>query len=107
MKRWFLIALVLGALYYYAGYTQPGKKQFHRVAIWFEQWTGQKIGHIGAVDSAGETTVYKIQNPDGSWTFSNEKPKDGSRAVEQRYRSDANVVPSVSEDAREDAPEGK
>jgi len=92
MKKWFVIAIVAGGLYYFATHTDTGKTQWRRLSEAFSQGVP-----LSGTTSDGETTVYKIQNPDGSWTFSNQKPQDDSKAVQQHYRSDTNVVPSLPE----------
>jgi hypothetical protein len=99
MKKWFIIAVCLGGLYYYATHTEGGSEQFAQFSAWFEQWTGQKVTNLNVGDN--KTTVYKIQNPDGTWTYSNEKPKAADGVVEhsvitQEYRTDSNVLPSLS-----------
>jgi len=100
MKKWFIIAVICGGLYYYAAHTEDGKKQFKQIANWFEEWTGQKVT---SVSSGGDnTTIYKIQNPDGTWIYSNEKPADSSKVIEQEYRTDTNVLPSLTKDESKD-----
>jgi hypothetical protein len=42
-----------------------------------------------------ETEVFKIQNPDGSWTFTNKKPEGQDNVEVQTYRNDANVLPPI------------
>jgi hypothetical protein len=98
MKKWLILAIAFGAVYYYAGHTESGKQQFQQLANRFDQWTGRKITGSGMENSDSKTTVYKIQNPDGSWTYSNQKPQDGSPVIEQQYNSDTNVLPSMSDD---------
>ncbi len=100
MKKWFVIAIVCGGLYYYVAHTESGKKQYKQLTHWFQQYTGQKVSDITSIDD--KTTIYKIQNPDGSWTFSNEKPKDTTKVIEQEYRSDTNVLPTPASDAPKD-----
>ena len=94
MKKWFVMAVVCGGLYYYAAHTDSGKQQYVQIAKWLQQRTGQTVSDITSGDS--KTTVYKIQNPDGSWTYSNVKPKDSTEIIEQEYRSDTNVLPPPS-----------
>lgn len=99
MKKWFILAIVFGAVYYYAGHTESGKQQFQQLADRFDQWTGRSTSSGSSpVHSDNKTTVYKIQNPDGSWTYSNQKPQDDSPVIEQQYNSDTNVLPSISDD---------
>jgi hypothetical protein len=97
MKKWIIVAALFGALYYYAGHTESGKKQFQQFVNHFEQWTGQDVTGLGPANSENQTTIYKIQNPDGSWTYSNEKPQDDTLAEKQQYRADTNVLPSIDE----------
>ena len=100
MKKWIIIAAVIGGLYYYAAHTDGGQKQFNQLANWFEQRTGQEIPSIDA--SKDKTTIYKIQNPDGTWSYSNEKPANDSKVIEQEYRSDTNVLPALPESKAND-----
>ncbi|WP_455209953.1 hypothetical protein [Kaarinaea lacus] len=100
MKKWIIIAVIFGGLYYYAVHTNDGKKQFNRLSNGFSQWTERNAASIG--DNSGKTTIYKIQNPDGTWTYSNEKPADTSQVSEEKYRSDTNVLPSLSKDDSKD-----
>lgn len=93
MKKWFFIAILSGGLYFYATETRTGKNQWERLCGWFSQST-EKL-------TASEATIYKIQNPDGTWTFSNEKPQTGTTAIKQNYRTDTNVMPPVSSEKPE------
>lgn len=100
MKKWIVIAAVIGGLYYYAAHTEGGKNHANQLARWIDQLTGQKITGIG--DNDTKTTIYKIQNPDGTWSYSNEKPADNSKVIEQEYRSDTNVLPPLPKDKAND-----
>jgi hypothetical protein len=51
--------------------------------------------NAGRDPDAEETTVYKVQNPDGTWTYTNQKPANRAPAQTRVYRSDTNVVPAV------------
>ncbi len=88
MKKWFFIAILSGGLYFYATQTSTGKNRWERLSGWFSQST-EKL-------TASEEAIYKVQNPDGTWTFSNEKPQSGTTAIKQKYRTDTNVMPSVT-----------
>ena len=92
MKKWFVIAIVAGGLYYFATHTDTGQIQWQRLSKAFRHWAP-----LSGTTSDGKTTVYKIENPDGSWTYSNQKPQDDSSAVQQHYHSDTNVVPALPE----------
>jgi hypothetical protein len=97
MKKWFVIAILCGGLYYYVTYTESGKKQYNQLADWFQQRIAQKVPDFTAGDDT--TTIYKIQNPDGTWIYSNKKPEDASGVIEQEYRSDTNILPSPADNA--------
>ena len=97
MKKWFIIAVLCGGLYSYLAHTESGKKHYIQLTDWLQQRTGQKVPDFYKGDDI--TTIYKIHNPDGTWTYSNEKPKDSAKVVEQKYRSDTNVLPSPADNA--------
>jgi hypothetical protein len=97
MKKWLVIAALCGGLYIYLAHTESGKKHYIQLTEWLQQRIGQKVPDFTQGDD--KTTIYKIQNPDGTWTYSNEKPKDSTKAVEQEYRSDTNVLPSPANNA--------
>lgn len=89
MKKWFVIAILAGAVYFFAVHTDTGRHQWKLLTQHFDQLTEK----AATATTTSETKVYKIQNPDGSWSFSNQKPQDDNNVTEQTYRSDTNVMP--------------
>ena len=52
----------------------------------------------GTDDEKTTTTVYKWQDADGEWHFSNTPPPQGVASQVQTYRSDTNTIPAAQRD---------
>ena len=55
---------------------------------------------LDKADKPVTTTVYKWQDADGNWQFSNTKPASVPDAEAKQFRSDENVLPSVRAPAK-------
>lgn len=97
MKKLFVVVIVLGGLYYYGAHTEPGKQQYRKLSHWVTGTVDETVRKT----SNESTTVYKVQNPDGSWSYTNEKPNKPDQVVEEKqYQSNTNVLPSVAPDEK-------
>lgn len=95
MKKLFILAIILGGLYYFGAHTAPGKQQYRKLSNWVSDKVDETVSKTSIGDES--TTVYKVQNPDGSWSFTNEKPVNPNQVVEEKqYQNNTNVLPSVS-----------
>lgn len=54
------------------------------------QYSSSGFGHLAP--EPGQTTIYKIQNPDGSWTYTNQTPSTSDRASKKTYDPNTNVI---------------
>ncbi|WP_455204199.1 hypothetical protein [Kaarinaea lacus] len=58
-----------------------------------QQWITSPIDTF--TQQEAETPIYKFQQPDGSWAFTNKPPPHETARPVQIYRSDTNVIPAA------------
>ena len=76
-----LAALGIGAYWYFNPQAQPGF-----------------IAEYLPSDPQAEILLYRWKDPDGEWVISDQLPPAGIEYEQLKYRSDANVTPSVKTD---------
>lgn len=89
--------------------TNPLLKGLSSVRGWFSGGSAPKLPMPATTDKdTNETRVYKWQDANGEWHFSNTPPPDGVKSSVETYRSDVNITqapPAVAEEAVEPAGE--
>ena len=88
-----LLIVVVGVSFIYLDKndsdTQDGKsKLVEGISNIRSMFDSSKLGNTA-------TTIYKTQDKDGNWVFSNEPPKSDNPTEELKIYSDANIIPSI------------
>lgn len=89
----FIIAAVAGAIFYSANRSDDDTSPLLRGLAKVRSLTKE-----AAPKPPAETTVYKWQDKNGEWHFSNQPPPEGNAADVTVYRSDINVIPPPKTD---------
>ncbi len=97
MKVLLLIVLILAAAAAYI-YLNP-----EDIRPWMQGTPVEKILQGTPLEQApAETTLYKWRDAAGQWQVSDKPPEGGVKYEVLRYRSDVNVVPSISTEKKRD-----